>query len=75
MSTEQQKSISDSHSERPKWKPEADPGRRCRGCGSHISTNFARVLGDNDDQAWRCPNCSHRGELSDGAATERGDGR
>ncbi len=30
----------------------------CQNCGGHVSRQFARVLGDNDDVVHGCPDCS-----------------
>lgn len=40
----------------------------CLGCGSHVTVRFARVLGDNDDQAHRCPRCAGGTAVENGAA-------
>lgn len=50
---------------------------RCWNCGGHVTPQFARVMGDNDDEVYLCPRCSGFRELSNGAsgdpsAVERG---
>lgn len=30
----------------------------CQGCGAHVSTRFARVMGDNNGEVHACLNCS-----------------
>ncbi|WP_199268509.1 DUF7563 family protein [Halomarina oriensis] len=30
----------------------------CTACDTPVSTQFARVMGDNDDRVHACPNCS-----------------
>lgn len=44
----------------------------CQTCGSHVTPDFRRVLGDNDDQVHACPNCANGGELMRGAAGDPG---
>lgn len=56
---------------------------KCHGCGSFVTEDFARVLGNNDGVVKSCPDCGkkHGGEYSkDGgrgnksrAGTERGE--
>ncbi len=36
----------------------------CRNCGEHVSPQFARVFGDNDDAVYACTNCSTFRELA-----------
>lgn len=33
---------------------------QCQNCGSHVSESFRRVLGDNENVAHACSNCSPR---------------
>lgn len=42
--------------------------RHCRNCKGHVTAEFARVSGDNDNVAHRCPNCANGSELAHGAA-------
>jgi len=50
---------------------ETTPGStQCRNCGTYVSSRFARVFGDNDDQVYRCIECSTLRALQQGAATE-----
>jgi hypothetical protein len=33
----------------------ANPGStQCRNCGAYVSSRFARVFGDNDDEVYSC---------------------
>lgn len=41
--------------------------RNCRNCGGHVTPRFARVMGDNEDQVFACPDCQGFRELSEGA--------
>lgn len=54
----------------PSWEPTGDAGRRCQACGAHVSADFARVAGDNEDKAWACPACVSSAELAGGAAAD-----
>ena len=38
----------------------------CRGCGSYVSTEFARVFGDNEDEVFGCPQCVPFSALMEG---------
>jgi len=40
--------------------------RQCNNCGEHVSEQFARVFGDNDDEVFACNNCTVLRELFDG---------
>ena len=40
---------------------------RCEHCGAHVSTDFRRVYGDDDDRAHRCPECDTFRRLSEGS--------
>lgn len=42
---------------------------RCRNCESHVTVQFARVFGDNDDRVHNCIDCVPNAELDDGAAS------
>lgn len=42
--------------------------RQCRNCGNHVSVNFSRVFGDNQDRVDRCPSCTNVTDLLDGGA-------
>lgn len=44
-----------------------DPNRCCRGCGSHVSGQYARVMGDEEGVVHSCPNCGSIGENCAGA--------
>jgi DNA-directed RNA polymerase subunit RPC12/RpoP len=52
------------------WPP-AEP-RTCLGCGHPVTARFERVLGDNNDNVYRCPNCEDRTNIQAGKA---GDAR
>lgn len=43
-------------------------GRQCRNCGTHVTPDFARVFGDNQDRVYRCHECADGVELFVGAA-------
>lgn len=34
-----------------------DTQRRCLSCGSHVTRQYARTLGDQDNQVHECPDC------------------
>ncbi|MFB6068426.1 MAG: hypothetical protein ABEJ90_00685 [Halobacterium sp.] len=36
---------------------------RCHNCGSHVTVQFARVFGDNDDSVHNCIDCATNAEL------------
>ena len=46
------------------WAPADSTGTssstapRCQNCGGHVTPQFVRVFGDNDDTVHACPNCS-----------------
>ena len=44
---------------------------QCLNCGSHVTNEFARVMGDNDGHVHACVNCSdnHPGEAVAGVNT------
>ncbi|MFD1515652.1 DUF7563 family protein [Halomarina rubra] len=42
----------------------------CENCSAAVSTQYARVLGDNDDTVHACPNCTTLRDVSDGAAAD-----
>jgi predicted nucleic acid-binding Zn-ribbon protein len=46
------------------WPP-AEP-RTCRGCGSKVTARFERVLGDNTDTVYACPDCEDRTNIQAG---------
>lgn len=51
-------------------EPETEPPGRCQECGSHVSEQFRRVFGDNDDTVYSCLECSTRREIHDGAGAD-----
>ncbi|WP_396610815.1 hypothetical protein ACH9L7_11340 [Haloferax sp. S1W] len=40
----------------------------CLNCGAHVSSNFRRVYGDEDDRVHRCPECDTLVRLHRGSA-------
>lgn len=49
-----------------------NPGStQCLNCGSYVSSRFARVFGDNEDEVYSCIECSTLRDLQEGAATTR----
>lgn len=75
MSTDQPtlETFADAESEvEPEWQPTSGDGRQqantCEGCGEHVTTDFARVFGDNDDRVHACHNCVDQNEILRGAA-------
>ena len=62
---------------RPNWTPHAsseDTNRSCQNCGSHVTEQFARVFGTNDDAVHGCPDCSTGRELYEGHGAHAEDG-
>lgn len=41
----------------PRGSPGAD---RCQNCGRHVTLQFRRTMGDNDDIAHACPECADK---------------
>ncbi|MCU4799786.1 hypothetical protein OB920_05325 [Halobacteria archaeon HArc-gm2] len=41
---------------------------QCQHCGAHVSRDFRRVYGDQDDTVHRCPACDSMGRLYRGSA-------
>ena len=41
----------------------------CTACGSHLTTDYVRVFGDNDGTIDACPHCPPRGARQSGATT------
>ena len=37
----------------------------CNNCGAHVTVQFARVFGDNNDNVDRCLACTANAELDD----------
>lgn len=46
---------------------------RCRNCESHVTEQFARVFGDNQDDVHNCIDCTSNRDLYDGAGSVGGD--
>lgn len=44
---------------------------RCRQCGEYVSSRFAKVFGDNEDNVYRCIECSSFRELNGGGVRNR----
>lgn len=40
----------------------------CRGCGAHVTEQFARVFGNNQNHVYGCPECCEQTELFNGVA-------
>ena len=45
-----------------------DPISSCDGCGGHVTRDFRRVFGDNDNRVNRCPECAPMSGLNRGVA-------
>lgn len=43
---------------------------RCLGCDAHVSADFARVFGNNEDTIYACLNCATLSALRDGQAVD-----
>jgi protein-arginine kinase activator protein McsA len=43
---------------------------RCQGCGALVTTRFARVFGNNEDELYACHQCATLRELSRGEGGE-----
>lgn len=43
---------------------------RCNNCESHVTEQFARVFGDNDDHVHSCIDCTANTDLYDGAGSQ-----
>jgi hypothetical protein len=41
--------------------------KRCRSCGSYVTSAFARVFGNNKDQVYACLECSTMRALRTGS--------
>lgn len=46
---------------------------RCRNCETHVTEQFARVFGDNDDRVHNCIDCTTNRDLYDGAGSAQTD--
>ena len=42
---------------------------RCRNCGSHVSRQFVRVFGTDDNELYGCLDCSTARNLRQGSGT------
>ncbi|OVE84730.1 DUF7563 family protein [Natronolimnobius baerhuensis] len=40
----------------------------CQNCGNHVSDQFSRVYGDNQNRVHRCPDCDSYRRLTRGSA-------
>ncbi|THE64499.1 hypothetical protein D8Y22_12715 [Salinadaptatus halalkaliphilus] len=47
---------------------QAPNGTRCLTCGSHVTPQFRRGYGDENDRAHRCPTCDNYERLAEGSA-------
>ncbi|AZH27259.1 hypothetical protein DU502_16245 [Haloplanus aerogenes] len=50
--------------------PESNPSE-CQFCGTHVSDDFRRTLGDEDNVAHRCLACDSRPRIQSGSAAGR----
>jgi hypothetical protein len=41
---------------------------KCSRCGGHVTEQFARVFGNNDDEVEGCTDCTPASDLMDGDA-------
>jgi DNA-directed RNA polymerase subunit RPC12/RpoP len=55
------------------WQP--TPVGECLACGAQITSQFARVCGDNQNNVHACPQCSSTTAVINGAAAKGGDAR
>lgn len=46
---------------------------RCRNCDSHVTVQFARVFGDNQNEVHSCIDCATNRDLYDGAGSVEDD--
>jgi len=44
--------------------------RSCESCGSEVSSDYARVFGDNQGQVHACPDCRSQSAVLNGAASD-----
>jgi len=44
------------------------PLTTCKRCDAVITTDFARVFGNNEHEAYACPHCASAGAITSGAA-------
>lgn len=51
---------------RPRWRPQGK--QECQGCGGHVTPQFRKSLGDENDVAHACRECVTGNDLLDGAA-------
>lgn len=42
----------------PEWEPAGPRARRCQ-CGAFVTSDWARVLGDNQNTVHSCPSCGN----------------
>lgn len=42
---------------------------RCRNCETHVTEQFARVFGDNENDVYNCTDCTTNRDLYDGAGS------
>lgn len=50
------------------WRPRDES--KCLGCGGHVTPQFRKSLGDDDDVAHACPSCVDASDLQNGAAAD-----
>jgi ferredoxin-like protein FixX len=51
--------------------PETRSSTYCRNCGSYVTTCFARVFGNNEDEVYACLECSTMRALREGSGIEQ----
>lgn len=57
--------------DRPRENPvQEEFDGECRNCGNHVTNDFARVFGDNDNIVHHCPSCVTAREIFEGGASE-----
>ena len=44
----------------------------CLNCDAHVTEQFARVLGDNEDDVHACPECTTQTDIYRGATADAG---
>ncbi|WP_238717549.1 DUF7563 family protein [Natronorubrum halophilum] len=56
--------------QKPQWTPmahgEGKNEDQCQNCGNDVSLQFRRVLGNNDNIVYGCPECKTEREIYDG---------
>jgi DNA-directed RNA polymerase subunit RPC12/RpoP len=65
--------MSSSNRSQGEWRTERTAGTalRCENCGAHVTPEFTRVFGDNEDRVYSCFECQEASKLFDGAGAQR----